>query len=502
MHHDCHKEGKTMPPISSESELGPYSILHLLPELGKDSLVEAWLAELPEKQLEVTLNILRIPHQDVSEEEQHAYKVFKHEVDVLTRLRHPNIVRIYPLPPKVIAMQDESYLSKEDVGRESWWFWAMEHLEGGSLSARMGRGRLTLQEAAEFIYQIGSALDYVHSKSIVHLGLQPQSVFFRYSLDGLDPEVELVLANFGGAAHVDEALSGERRPELATKVYTAPERIRPRVDQRPVDHRAADVYSLGVLFYQLLAGKVPFSGSEEDMERAILAARPNPLLRFDVPSEVESLILQAMQKNPVDRPSTEAFLTRLDKAVPPPREVRTGAEIPAGVPAGMPGEEAVVEREGRGEEPSASFFQRLRKRLFAPSPGKPKLLVPEDGAVLDGRVIFAWDWDGELKKDQAYELRMWKEDQSHDRAGELQGEPELEIDLDTVVPELPGEENQCSWSVAVVRESPYGSLSEEAEPRSFLYGEEEIEGLPEEDEEPSSAEEGSTLKVVEEAEED
>ena len=492
-----------MPPISGESELGPYSLLRFLPELSKEGLVESWLAELPEKQQDVTLNILRIPYQEVSEEDVHAYAVFKHEVDVLKRLRHPNVVRMFPLPSKAIAVQDESYLSKEDVGGESWWFWAMEHLEGGSLSIRMERGRLTVPEAAEFVYQVASALDYIHSKNLVHLGVEPQCVFLRYSLDGLDPEVELVLTDFSGAARLDDPVRREQQRKLPSKVYLAPERIRPRSGHQPVDHRAADVYSLGVLFYQLLAGTVPFSGSEEDVERAILASRPNPLVRFDVPAEVESLIFGAMQKDPVDRPSTEEFLTRLDLAVPPPREVRTGADIATAVPTGAPPEEAGAERERREEEGAPSFFQRLRKRLFAGGPSKPLLLVPEDHAVLDGRVIFAWDWDGELKQDQLYELRMWKEDQSHDRVGELQREPELEINLDAIVPELPGEEKECFWTVAVVRESPYGSLSEEAEARSFVYGEEQGDELPtDEDEEQPLEEAMGEAEMAGEREED
>jgi len=461
-----------MPPISGESELGPYSVLHVLPELRQDGLGEAWLAEFPEKEQQVTLNILRVPHQDISREDEQAYGVFRHEVEVLRRLRHPHIVRIYPLPPKALSVQDEDYLSEAERDGESWWYWAMEHLEGGSLKARMERGRLTVEEAAEVIYQVGSALDYIHSKNIVHLNIQPESVFFRYSLDGLDPEVELVLTSFGGAARADEPLFGEQRNNLSSRVYMAPERIRPKAGYQSIDNRAVDVYSLGVLFYRLLAGKLPFSGSEEDVERAILAAEPNPLVRFDVPAAVEALIFQAMRKNPEDRPTTEAFLTALDKSVPPPRKVRTGAEIPAVTTRAVPSEEVVAERERRREEPSGSFFKRLRNRLFGGAPSKPKLLVPEDEAVLDGRVIFAWDWNGELKKDQAFELRMWKEDQSHDRVGELQTEPELEIDLDTVVPELPGEEAECLWTVAVVRTSPYGSLSEEADARSFRYGEE------------------------------
>jgi serine/threonine protein kinase len=67
----------------------------------------------------------------------------------------------------------------------------MEHLEGGSLASMIERlGRLSLQEAAEVTYQIAMALDYIHSKGIVHLNVHPQNVFFRYPLPDPNPRVE------------------------------------------------------------------------------------------------------------------------------------------------------------------------------------------------------------------------------------------------------------------------------------------------------------------------
>ena len=80
-------------------------------------------------------------------------------------------------------------------------------------------------------------------------------------------------------------------------------------------------------------------------------------------------------------------------------------------------------------------------------------------------------------------MRIWKEEERHDRAGELQKEPALEVDLDALIPERSGEGDVCFWSVAVVQENPYRSLSKEAQSRSFTYGE-----LPAEEEAEEQAE--------------
>ena len=252
-----------MPPIREGYDLGPYHTIQRLPALHKDDLVEAWLSELPDGQDQVVLNILRIPHRDLDKEHQRAYDSFRNEVEILKRSRHLNIVRIYPLHPRAISLRGERYLSQADFEDESWWFWALEHLQGGSLASRMEQmGRLGLEEAAEVTYQVGAVLDYIHSKGIVHLNVHPYNIFFRYPLSSPDSRVELVLTGFASAARAGREIVDERTAEGEFKSYVAPERIRPpKTDSdQPLDNRPMDVYSLGVLFYHMLAGVPPFTG--------------------------------------------------------------------------------------------------------------------------------------------------------------------------------------------------------------------------------------------------
>ncbi len=500
-----------MPSISRGFVLGPYRLQRSLSEVSGDGLVEAWLSDPPDEQEPLVLNILRIPHFDVTEEQRRAYVAFGNEVEILKKARHLNIAKIFPLHPKAMFIQGDRYISQISFEDESWWFWVMEHLQGGTLASRMEQiGRLHLVEAAEIIYQIAAALDYIHSKGIAYLNIHPRNILFRHPLVGPELKVELVLTNFRSAAQSDEVIEGYEHLEgIEFKSYVAPERIRPRkvsLDQ-PLDHRPTDIYTLGVLFYHMLAGVLPFTGTDEDIERAILVPDPAPLPRFDVPTEIKDLIFQTLQKSPADRSSLEQLMIGIDMYVPQPRTVRGQIDIPAreeSVPSeGVRAQTApftpvdasqppIIPPIVAGDaKPSApSFSTRLKRlgsalvRIFRPSPyPPPKLLEPVDEAILEGQVTFAWDWDGELKSDEAFELRVWREGQSHDRAGTLKKDPESEIDLDVLVLDLPGEGDQYFWSVAVVRMTPYGSLSDEVKPRSFIYGEPPSEPEEEEEEE-------------------
>ncbi len=485
-----------MPRIRKAYNLGPYHTIQPLPALHKDDLVEAWLSQLPDGP-PVVLNILRIPHDDLSKEDRRAYATFQNEVEILKRSRHLNIVRICRLHPQAVSLREELYFSKIDFQDESWWFWAMEHLQGESLASRMQQmRRLPLEEAAEIAYQVGAALDYIHSKGIVHLNVHPGTIFFRYPLSRPDRRTELVLMDFSIATKADQQVVDERMVEPKFKPYMAPERIKlPQVSSdQPLDNRPMDVYSLGVLFYHMLAGSPPFTGSNEDVERAILEAAPPPLQRFDVPPEIKEITFQALEKDPAKRPSVEEMMTSLDKSVPSPRMLGRRMAAPVAeraVPAEGTRPYTVVGRSRTLGVPTAeipaqpprSFLQRLAAPLLAlrrlkPATGRPglypapRLLDPEEGAFIKGEVTFAWDWRRELKDNEAFELRIWKkEEERHDRAGELQKGRALEVDLDALIPERPGEGDVCFWSVAVVQENPYRSLSKEARSRSFTYGE-------------------------------
>ncbi|MDY6877160.1 MAG: protein kinase [Chloroflexota bacterium] len=444
----------------------------------------------------------------MDEEHQRAYAALQNEVKILKKARHLNIARIYPLNSRALSLQEERYLSQHDFRDEAWWFWAMEHLEGDSLARRMKGKRLPLEEAAEVTYQLAEALDYIHSKGIVYLNIHPKSILFRYPLSGPDMglgprRVELVLTGFGNAASADQpGAIDERMTEGRFESYVPPECIRPdRASDQPLDSRPKDVYSLGVLFYHMLAGVPPFTGSdEEDIKRAILGADPPPLLRFDVPIEVEELIFKALQKDPAGRPTMEQLLISLDKSVPPPRVVGSRIRVPIGDggaladgtrahtlpytsdvsrPFDVRGGDEVV-------PPAPTFSEKFKAAMskLIPSGRKrypvPKLLEPADGLTIDERVIFSWHWKRELENDEAFELRIWREGEDHGRAGEPQKESMVEVDLDTLMYNIPGEGAECFWSVAVVRPYPYESLSKEAKSHGFVYGESsELEGLEE-----------------------
>ncbi|MCK4451661.1 MAG: serine/threonine protein kinase, partial [Anaerolineae bacterium] len=308
-----------MPPIRENESVGPYRTIQPLPALHKDDLVEAWLSQPPDEREEVVLNILRIPPDGLDEKHRRAYKALENEVKILKRVRHLNIVRIYPLHPHPrVDLLEEGYLSRVEDQGEARWFWAMEHLEGGSLAGMIEQlGRLPLQEAAEVTYQIAMALDYIHSKGIVHLNVRPQNVFFRHPMSGPNPRVELVLAGFASAAGADQEIVDERMAEVEFKSYVSPERIKPGKvsSDQSLDNRPQDIYLLGVLFYHMLAGAPPFTGSDEDIRRAILGFDPPPLPRLGVPAEIGDLIFQALRKDPAGRPSLEHLLISLDKNV-------------------------------------------------------------------------------------------------------------------------------------------------------------------------------------------
>ena len=456
-----------MPRIRKGVQLGPYNLVNPLQELDRDRAIEAWLAQLSDGR-QVVLKIIRVPHEGLDDEDRQAYAIFRNEVELLQKLRHLNIVKIYPLHPQALSVEEERYLSGLVFQDETWWFWAMEHLQGGSLASRMQQmGRLPLEETAEIAYQVATALDYIHSKALVHLNIHPQTIFFRYPLSDPGPRVEAVLTDFSAATEADRPLT-----ERGFKPYMAPERIRWARDpsDQPPDLRPVDVYALGALLYEMLAGAPPFTDRGEFLENAILEIPPPPLQRFDVPSEMEALIFQALEKKPAERPSVEEMMTSFDKSVPPPRRfgrrmAAPAAERPVPRPLAVPAARIP-------SRPQPSFFQApllaLRRRVSYPV---PRLLQPEEGAFVKGQVTFAWEWRRRLKDNEAFQLRIWRGDEDqHVGAGDLQKEPEVEVDLDLLLSERAEEGDKCLWSVAVVQESTHWELSKEAEPRSFTYG--------------------------------
>lgn len=227
---------------------------------------------------------------------------FTREARALERLRHPHI-----LP--VIAHGEESGIS----------YIVLHYAVGGTLDDRVVKGPLPLDEAARTLAQIADALDFAHRQQVVHRDIKPGNIL-------LDEQGNVFVSDFGIAhmmGEADKALTGAGW-QPGTPEYMAPEQVR---GERAVGP-AADIYSLGVLAYEMVTGQVPYSDEQwyELVQRITRGSPPLPRhLRPELPRPAEAAILKAMAVLPADRFATarafaDAFATGLGgvwQGIPP-----------------------------------------------------------------------------------------------------------------------------------------------------------------------------------------
>ncbi len=242
------------------------------------------------------------------------------EADTLWQLHHPGIVTIYPIPLDATRVYHRMRALNLD-GQP--WFFAMEYLSGGSLEQFLEQQtQLDLRLAAEIAHQAGAALDYVHSRGFVHLDVKPSNILFRRPYDGkMAPEA--VLVDFGTAQKFRRQVDVEG----LTLAYSPPERVRIQKGELPpeafTDKSAADVYSLGVVLYRMLTGRLPFSGNRLHLTTAILNATPTDIGTYApalkrLPA-LNELLLAMLEKQPGMRPKMTEVLERLERLAPAPR---------------------------------------------------------------------------------------------------------------------------------------------------------------------------------------
>ncbi|MBE3557696.1 MAG: serine/threonine protein kinase [Ktedonobacteraceae bacterium] len=181
-----------------------------------------------------------------------------------------------------------------DFGEQRpWYYLVMPYIEGGTLRDYLfQRERLTLEEAGYFLDQIAAALQYAHEHGVVHRDVKPSNILLR--ADGYAYLVDFGLAK---AKLETESLS-HAGTMIGTPEYMAPEQSNGASDYR------SDIYSLGIILYQMLTGRVPFSG---DSPVAIMlkhlqtAPTPPRELNSDIPPAIETVILKALAKEPEER---------------------------------------------------------------------------------------------------------------------------------------------------------------------------------------------------------
>jgi serine/threonine-protein kinase len=270
--------------LAPGTKLGRYEIRS---QLGAGGMGEVYLAEDTRLDRKVALKILA---KDLASDPDRM-KRFVQEAKAASALNHPNIITIYEI--------DQT---------DSTPFIATEFIEGSTLRERMRVQALAVGEVLNVAIQIASALAAAHANGIVHRDIKPANIILRS--DGIAKVLDFGIAKLierGSQEWVDsEALTSPIKTDsgvvMGTAIYMSPEQAR----GHQVDART-DIFSLGVVIYELLTGHLPFEGSSVyEIIAAILSDREPPPLGYsrEVPAELERIVSKALRKNRDERYQT------------------------------------------------------------------------------------------------------------------------------------------------------------------------------------------------------
>jgi serine/threonine-protein kinase len=319
-------------------------------KLGSGGMADVYLAEDQELGRRVALKLLNERH---AADEQFVER-FRREAQSAAGLNHPNIVSIF------------------DRGRaEGTYYIAMEYLDGRTLKELLVRnGPTPIPIAIDYARQILGALSFSHRNGIVHRDIKPHNIIV--GRDG-----RLKVTDFGiarsGASQMTEAGS-----IVGTAQYLSPEQAR----GAPVDPRS-DLYSLGIVMYEMLTGKVPFTGDtpvEIAMKHLSQVPDPPSKLRPEVPHDLDAVVMRALAKDPDQRYASaeemEADLARVARGVAVSHET----------------EEAMTQvLSGAGVSSAATMVTRPRGAALPPPPAyRPPTPFYDYDEPSAGRSLWPW----------------------------------------------------------------------------------------------------------------
>jgi len=250
--------------LSKGTVIGHYRIVE---KIGAGGMGEVYLAEDAKLDRSVALKFLS-PHLC---QDEACRKRFEREAQAAAKLDHPNIVTVYEVG--------------EFQGRP---FFAMQHIEGRSLHEYSSHHELSISQVLEIGIQIAEGLQAAHEKGVTHRDIKPANVLI--DSHGRARILDFGLASVAGVDHLTKTGS-----TLGTVGYMSPEQL----GGETVDHRT-DVFSLGVVLYELITGRQPFKGdSDAATSRNIIDLEPEPLARYkaEVSAEVQRIISKALIKD-------------------------------------------------------------------------------------------------------------------------------------------------------------------------------------------------------------
>jgi beta-lactam-binding protein with PASTA domain/predicted Ser/Thr protein kinase len=300
-------------------------------KIGSGGMADVWLADDTELDRKVAIKIL---HDNFAQDSEFVQR-FQREAQAAAGLQHPNVVGIF------------------DRGAfDGTYFIAMEYVDGPSLKDLV-KGGMSPKDAIDFTRQILNAARFAHRKGIVHRDLKPQNVL-------IDDEGRARVADFGIARAGESSDITATGSVMGTAQYISPE----QAQGRPTTPRS-DIYSIGVILYEALTGRVPFEGDSAvavALKQVSEAPRRPSAINPNVPPALDAVVMRALAKDPDARfNDADAFLKALDAAekapdTPRPQDTAAYAAVSPEGETDVPGDQEPYDEQEQWER------ERRRRR--------------------------------------------------------------------------------------------------------------------------------------------
>ncbi|MEM7130545.1 MAG: serine/threonine-protein kinase [Chloroflexota bacterium] len=260
--------------LDANHQIGPYKLGQVVGEGGVSVVVSA---DSIYSKTPVVLKLLPKSH------DKRFHIAFEREYEVITQLTHLNIVRVF------------------DFGESEYVvYMAMEYIDGITLHnvLQQESRRIDIDIAIKLVCQIACALDYIHRRGFVHRDVKPSNIL-------VDNHTRALLLDFGTVLDLSEPKQRHETGIYGTSTYISPEQAQGFMD---IDGRS-DLYSLGVILYEMLTGRRPFYGSRNQLLHAHIKENPPAPSKFVYMSpELEGILQKAIAKNPKERFQTGSEL--------------------------------------------------------------------------------------------------------------------------------------------------------------------------------------------------